>query len=141
MPQDKHSSDDHTQTPEGRALRNFALMALPWLSFQREILSIMRTGIENASHVRPFEHLTSRELQAFMMIFDPTGKWRALSDRDLEKVLTETYGKILPKWVAGSFAFIEAQETALDSVSGLLDGVRKNPNGDTSKKSAEKSSR
>jgi len=141
MPQDKHSSDDHAQTPEGRALRNFSLLALPWLSFQQEILSIMKKGIESASHVRPFEHLSSRELQAFMMIFDPTGKWRGLSDRDLEKVLAETYGKILPKLVSGSYAFIEAQEAILTSVSGVLNDVRKHPNGDTSKKSTEKSSR
>jgi hypothetical protein len=135
MPQDKHSSDDHAQTPEGRALRNFALLALPWLSFQRDILSIMKKGIEDASHVRPFEHLTSRELQAFMMIFDPTGRWRGLSDRDLEKTFRETYEKILPQWVSGSRAFIDAHEAVLDSVSGVLDDARKN------KKSSEKSSR
>ena len=134
MPHDKHSSDDHAHTPEGRVLRNFALLALPWLSFQREILTIMRKGIEDASHVRPFEHLTSRELQAFMMIFDPTGRWRGLADRDLEKTLTETYGKILPKLVSGSFALIEAQEAALTSVSNLLDDVRKHPNGGAGKK-------
>ena len=138
MPQDKHSSDDHAHTPEGRALRNFALLALPWLSFQREVLSIMRKGIEAGSHVRPFEHLTSRELQAFMMVFDPTGRWRSLSDHDLEKTLVEAYGKILPKLVQGSFAFIDAQETALDSVSNLLDDVRKHPNGAAGKKSADK---
>ena len=48
MPQDKHSSDDHAHTPEGRALKNFALMALPWLSFQRDILSIMLQGSSNS---------------------------------------------------------------------------------------------
>jgi hypothetical protein len=141
MPQDKHSSDDHAHTPEGRALKNFALMALPWLSFQRDILSIMKKGVESASHVRPFEHLTLHELHAFMMIFDPTGRWRALSERDLEKTFRETYEKILPQWVSGSRAFIDAHEAVLESVSGVLNDVRKHPNSDTSKKPSEKSSR
>jgi hypothetical protein len=135
MSHDEHSSN---QTPEGRVLRNFALLALPWLSFQRDILSIMRKGIDDASNTRPFEHLTSRELHALMMIFDPTGRWRSLADRDLEKTFTEAYEKILPNLVSGSRAFIEAHETVLDAVSGLLNDVRKE-NG-TSKKSSNKSS-
>lgn len=139
MPHDKHSSDDHSQTPEGRALRNFSLMALPWLSFQQEILSIMKKGIDNANNARPVEHLTAAELQAFMMIFDPTGRWRALIDGDLEKTFTETYDKILPKLVSGSHAFIEAQEAVLESVYGLLKEARRNSG--TSKKSSDKSSR
>jgi hypothetical protein len=139
MPHDKHSSDDHAQTPEGRALRNFALVALPWLSFQRDILAIMRKGIDDANNVRPFENLTSLELHAWMMIFDPTRRWRALVDHDLEKTFTETYDKILPKLVSGSRAFIDAHEAALDSVSELLNDVRKD-NG-TGKKPSDKSSR
>ena len=110
MPHDKQSSIDYSQNPENRVLRNFILLALPWLSFQREILAMMKKGIENASHVRPVENLTSRELQALMMIFDPSGKWRNLQDRDLEKKITDTYAEIFPKLVSGSFAFIEAQD-------------------------------
>jgi hypothetical protein len=139
MPHDKHSSNDHAQSPEGRILRNFALMALPWLSFQRDILSIMRKGIENADSTRPFEHLTLHELHALMMIFDPTGRWRALSPRDLEKTFKETYEKILPNLVSGSRAFIDAHEAALESVFGLLNEVRAD-NG-ASKKPSDKSSR
>jgi hypothetical protein len=74
-----------------------------------------------------------------MMIFDPTGRWRALIDGDLEKTFTETYDKILPKLVSGSQAFIEAQEAVLASVSGVLKEARKNSG--TSKKSSDKSSR
>jgi len=76
-----------------------------------------------------------------MMVFDPTGRWRALSERDLEKTFRETYEKILPQWVSGSRAFIDAHEAVLDSVSGVLNDVRKHPNSDTSKKPTEKSSR
>ena len=85
MPNDKDSSLDHAQNGEGRVLRNFILLTLPWLSFQRDMLAIMKKGIEDASHVRPIENLTSRELQALMMILDPSGKWRSLLDRDLAK--------------------------------------------------------
>ncbi|MET0724064.1 MAG: hypothetical protein ABWY64_24990 [Tardiphaga sp.] len=142
MPHDKHSSVDYSQNPESRALRNFILLALPWLSFQREILAIMKKGIEDASHVRPVENLTSRELQALMMIFDPSGKWRSLSDRDLEKKITDTYAEIFPKLVSGSFAFIEAQDAVLAGVSDLLKKLRKNNalNGDASRKPTEQSS-
>jgi hypothetical protein len=139
MPYDKRSSDDHLQTPEGRALRNFSLMAMPWLMFQQEMLSIMKKGIDNANNARPVENLTAAELQAFLMIFDPTGRWRALIDGDLEKTFTETYDKILPKLVSGSHAFIEAQEAILKSVCGLLEEARKNSG--TGKKSSDKSSR
>jgi hypothetical protein len=142
MPHDKHSSVDNSQNPEGRVLKNFILLALPWLSFQREILAIMKKGIEDASHVRPVENLTSRELQALMMILDPSGKWRGLSDRGLEKKITDTYAEIFPKFVSGSFAFIEAQDAVLAGMSDLLENLRKNNpvNGDASRKPTEQSS-
>jgi hypothetical protein len=142
MPHDKHSSTEHAQNPEIRVLRNFILLTLPWLSFQREILAMMKKGIENASYVRPIENLTSRELQALMMIFDPSGKWRNLSDRDFEKKITDTYAEIFPKLVSGSFAFIEAQDAVLAGVSDLLEKLRKNNhlNGDAGRKSTEQSS-
>jgi len=141
MPNDKDSSLDHAQSGEGRVLRNFILLILPWLSFQREMLAIMKKGIEDASHVRPIENLTSRELQALMMILDPSGKWRSLLDRDLEKKIEETYTKTFPKLASGSILFIEAQETLLASISDLLDKLRKDnkPNGYTSGKTTDKS--
>ena len=140
MPHDKHSSVDYSQNPESRALRNFILLALPWLSFQREILAMMKKGIENASYVRPIENLTSRELQALMMIFDPSGKWRNLSDRDLEKKITDTYAETFPKLVSGSYAIIEAQDAILACMSDLLEKLRKDnqSNGNAGRKSTEK---
>jgi len=124
MPNDK-DSHDRAQNGEGRVLTNFILLSLPWVSFQREMLAIMKKGIEDASHVRPIENLTSRELQALMMILDPSGKWRSLLDRDLEKKIEETYTNTFPKLVSGSLQFIEAQETLLASLSDLMDKLRK----------------
>jgi hypothetical protein len=126
MPNDKDNSRDHSQDGEGRFLRNFILLTLPWLSFQREMLAIMKRGIENASHVRPIENLTLRELQALMMIFDPSGKWRNLIDSDLQEGIKETYTKTFPKLVSGLVLSIEAQEEVLASISGLFDKLRKN---------------
>ena len=125
MPNDKDSGRDHPQNGEGRVLRNFILLTLPWLSFQRDMLAIMKRGIEDASHVRPIENLTSRELQALMMILDPSGKWRNLLDRDLQEKIKETYTKNFPKLVSGSILLIEAQEAVLASIYGLFDKLRK----------------
>jgi hypothetical protein len=140
MPKDKDSGPDHAQNG-GRVLRNFILLTLPWLSFQREMLAIMKKGIEDASHVRPIENLTSRELQALMMILDPSGKWRSLLDRDFEKKIEETYTKTFPKLVSGSTHFIEAQEMLLGSISDLLDNLRKDnkPNNYTGGKATDQS--
>jgi hypothetical protein len=125
MPNDKDRGRHHAQNGESRVLRNFALLALPWLSLQRDLLTLMKRGIEDASHVRPIENLTSRELQALIMILDPSGKWRSLLDRDLQEKIKETYTKTFPKLVAGSILLIETQEAVLASISELFDKLRK----------------
>ena len=125
MPNDKDDGRDHPQNGEGRVLRNFILLTLPWLSFQRDMLAIMKRGIEDASHVRPIENLTLRELQALMMSLDPSGKWRNLINRDLQEKIKETYTKTFPKLLSGLVLSIEAQEAVLASISELLDKARK----------------
>jgi hypothetical protein len=85
----------------------------------------MKRGIDDASHVRPIENLTSRELQALMMILDPSGKWRSLLDRDLQEKIKETYTKTFPKLVSGSIFLIETQEAVLASIYELFDKMRK----------------
>jgi hypothetical protein len=125
MPNEKDSGRDHAQNGESRVLRNFALLTLPWLSLQRDLLALMKRGIEDASNVRPIENLTSRELQALMMILDPSAKWRNLLDSDLQKKIKETYTKAFPKLVSGSILLIETQEEVLASISELIDKLRK----------------
>lgn len=141
MPNDNDSGRDHPENGEGLVLRNFSLLALPWLSFQRDMLAIMKRGIEDASHVRPLENFTSRELQALVMILDPSGKWRNLLDRDLREKIKETYTKTFPKLVSGSILFIETQDAVLASISELLDKPRKDnkPSGDTKRKTTGQS--
>ena len=123
MPNDKNGSQD--RAVESRVLRNFALLTLPWLSFQRDLLALMKKGIEDASHVRPIENVTSRQLQALTMILDPSGKWRDLLDRDLQEKIKETYVKAFPKLVAGSIFLIETQEALLGSITEQFDKLRK----------------
>jgi hypothetical protein len=125
MPNEKDSGRDHAQNGESRVLRNFALLTLPWLSLQRDLLALMKRGIEDASNVRPIENLTSRELQALMMILDPSAKWRNLLDSDLQEKIKETYTKTFPKLVSGSILLIETQEEVLASISKLIDKLRK----------------
>jgi hypothetical protein len=142
MPNDKEGGRTHAQDGESRVLRNFALLAIPWLSLQRDLLALMKRGIEDASHVRPIENLTSRELQALMMILDPSGKWRSLLDSDLQEKIKGTYTNALPKLVSGSIFLIETQDAVLASISELLDKLRKDiASGDTSGKTPSQQER
>jgi hypothetical protein len=101
-------------------LRNFILLALPWISFQRDMLAVLKKSVEGASESRPFERLTLHELCAMMMIMDPSRTGRNLLGPDFEKKLEETFAKILPKLTSGSMNFIEAQDIVLESLSDIL---------------------
>ncbi|MFZ0621457.1 MAG: hypothetical protein WAM76_05600 [Pseudolabrys sp.] len=120
MPNDKDSHPDHAQS----MLRSFTLLALPWLSFQRDMLAIVKKGIEDTSHVKPVQKLTLLELHALMMILDPSRKWRSPFDAELEKRVEDTYKETFPKLVSGSIQFIEAQEAILKRLSDALNTVK-----------------
>ena len=126
MPDDKES--DRKDKDKSRIAKNFVLLALPWLSFQRDVLALMKRGIEDTSHVRPLENLASRELQALMMTLDPSGKWRSLLDRDLQNEIKESYTKNFPKLVAGALGLIETQEQILASLTEMFETLRKDNN-------------
>ena len=119
MPNDKDSGL-YNALAGANPLRNFILLALPWISFQRDMLAILKKSVEGASERRPFENLTLSEMQAMMMIVDPSGAGRGLLGSDVEKKLKETYEKILPNLASGSLNFIEAQDIILESVSDIL---------------------
>ncbi|SRR5437773_9609082 len=118
------STPDQPQICES-ALRNFVLLALPWLSFQRDILDIAKKSIGTASNVKPTENFTLRELQALLMIFDQSHEWRNLFDRDFEKRVEDAYKEIFPKVASASVQFIEAQEIVLSSVFDAMNKLRK----------------
>jgi hypothetical protein len=124
MPNDKDSNSDDAQSYKDSTLRSFTLLALPWLSFQRDMLAIVKKGIEDTSHVKPVQKLTLLELHALMMILDPSRKWRSPFDADLEKRVEDTYKEIFPKLVSGSIQFIEAQEAILKRMSDALNTLK-----------------
>jgi hypothetical protein len=124
MPTSKDHDPDPAPGNKESLLKSFTLLALPWLSFQRDMLAIMKKGIEDTSHVRPVQKLTLLELHALMMILDPSRTWRSPFDGDLEKRLEDTYKETFPKIVSGSILFIEAQEIILKRLSDALNTLK-----------------
>jgi hypothetical protein len=120
MPNEKKSSSDDIQDLKDSIFRNFSLLALPWVSFQRDMLAIVKKGIEDTSHVKPVQKLTLLELHALMMIVDPSRTWRSPFDADFEKRVEDTYKEAFPKVLSGSIHFIEAQEAILQHMSDAL---------------------
>jgi hypothetical protein len=130
------STSDHPQICEG-ALRNFILLTMPWLSFQRQMLDIAKKGIKDASHVKPTENFALSELQALMMILDRSGTWRNLIDTDFEKRVENASKEVFPKVASASIQLIEAQETILKGAFEALDSLRKSNNANSSRKAAD----
>jgi hypothetical protein len=125
MPKNQDGLRKDPSSTDSPILRNLVLLALPLLSFHRDVLGIMKKGIEDASHVRPIENLTSRELQALMMIVDPSGKWRNLLGNDVPEQIKQAHKKLFPKLVSGSMLLIEAQDAILASISERLNELRR----------------
>ncbi|HEX3341887.1 MAG TPA: hypothetical protein VHT68_22240 [Pseudolabrys sp.] len=124
MPNDKDSSSDHAHSVRDSMLRSFSLLALPWLSFQRDMLAIVKKGIEDTSHARPVQKLTLLELHALMMILDPSRTLRGPFDADLEKRVEEMHKETFPKLVSGSLQFIEVQDILLKRMSDALNKLK-----------------
>jgi hypothetical protein len=119
-----NSKPDQPQSYED-TLRNFILLTLPWLSFQREMLEIAKNNITDPSHVKSTENFTLRQLQALMIILDRSGTRRNLFDQDFEKRVEDAYKEIFPKLTSASVQFIEAQEAILTTMFDALNTLRK----------------
>jgi len=119
MPHD--SKPDQPRISEG-LLRGLILLTLPLISFQSQVLEIVKTSIKDASRVKPAENFAMLELQALMMILDRSRTLRDLIDPDFEKRLEKACKEIFPKLAAASIELIEAQETIL---KGLFEALQK----------------
>jgi hypothetical protein len=128
MPHD--SKPDQPRISES-LLRCFTLLTLPLLSFQSQVLEIVKTRIKDASRVKPAENLVLLELQALMMILDRSHKLRNLIDPDFEKRLEKACKEIFPKLTSASIGLIEAQETILN---GIFEALQKLQQGEKAKK-------
>ena len=125
MPNDSKRDQPHISED---VLRNLTLLTLPWLSFQRDMLGIVREGIQGVGPVRPTEKFMLHELQALMMILDRSHTLRSLVSEDFEKRVEGACKEILPKLASASCQFLEAQELLLTNVISALDKVRKADN-------------
>src|SRR5262249_24417793 len=124
MPHD--SKPDQPRISES-LLRGVILLTLPVLSFQSQVLEIVKASIKDASRVKPAENLALLELQALMMILDRSHSLRNLIDRDFEKRLENACKEIFPKLASASIELIETQETI---VKGITEALQKLKPGD-----------
>jgi hypothetical protein len=122
MPNEADKNSGDVRGGAGRLLRNLILLALPCVSFQREILAIIKEGLakDKKNSLEPFQNLVSRELHALMMILDRSQELRSLLGENLERELQAELPKIFSKLAAGSVSLIEAQEALLKAVSEIL---------------------
>ncbi len=110
---------------QGRSLKNWALLALPWLAAQRDMLAACKAYLNDENCTLPMQNFALRELQALMMVFDPGRKWREACT-GLESGVGDIYKECLPKLVSGSVAMIEAQEAI---VASMMDALTRMKNG------------
>jgi len=108
-------------------LRGMGLLALPVLAFHRNMLNVVRKGIEEAGLLQPVRTLAEHELHALFMVLDPTAKWRNSLGVEIEKKLKDALDSAVPKVVSGSVSLIDAQQALLTSLIEALDTARKNP--------------
>lgn len=118
MPDDREKDSGRLHAVAGSMVRNIALLTLPWLTFQLKMLEMAKAGIQESKNQKPIETFTLHELQALMMIVDPSGKWRERTD--FENKLQDVYEKTVPRVIAGSVDIIEAQEKILEHLKGVL---------------------
>jgi hypothetical protein len=116
---------------ENRALRNWALLTLPLLAAQRDVLAACKTYIKDENSTLPMQNFALRQLYALMMVFEPARKLRDACS-DLESGVGKVYKEALPKFVSGSVALIEAQEAIVGSMIDALTQM-KNTSGKSKK--------
>jgi hypothetical protein len=110
----------------GGLLQSVVLLALPVLAFHRNMLDIVRTGIDKAGVLKPVRTLAENELHALLMLLDPSGNWRNSLGADMEKKLKDTLDAAVPKMISGSVSLIEAQHSVLEAVIEALNAARSN---------------
>ena len=89
------------------------------------MLAFAKKSITDANNIKPTENLTLRQLQALMMILDPSRTRRNKFDQDFEKKVEDAYKQIFPKLTSASVQFIEAQEVIVNGIFDSLNTLRK----------------
>ena len=109
---------------EGGLLKSLVTLALPLLSFHRDILPTIKTSLEvhKDEHIKAIGKLMSFELHALMMILDPARKLRGDINEDLEKKLTVELTQVLEKLANGMVSVVKIQQ---DVLPPLIDALKK----------------
>ena len=110
---------DDLQEGGGRAVKNFALLALPFLAAQRDMLGVCKNYVRDGNCILPVQNFALREFYALMMVFDPSRKWRD-AFTGLEEGIGPAFKDALPKLISGSMAMIESQEAVVASMIDAL---------------------
>jgi hypothetical protein len=124
------------QTGKGGILRAVILLTLPFLSFQRDLLHILKTNLDRRPQDEDgdtpannglgdlIHKLTARELQALMMVLDPSQAWRRGLGEDFQSKLADDIAEISQQVAAGAVNVIEAQSKTLDRLVELLRKIK-----------------
>jgi len=117
---------DNSQDGGGRALRNFALLTLPWLAAQRDMLGLCKSYIKDENCGLPIHNFLLREIQALAMVYDPSRKVRDAC-AGIGVSIENAYNEALPTLVSGAVGIIEAQEAMVGSMIDALAKLKKSP--------------
>src|SRR5690349_19887854 len=109
-------ADKDGKSSKHELLRAVGLVGLPLLAFQRNILNLVRTGLETARLHPPLQKLAQSELHALFIILDPDAKWRNSLGDNIEKKVQATLDQAVPKVISGAVSLIDAQTTVLDAI-------------------------
>ena len=133
------TNKDRTQ---GRAqsgpLRTAILLALPLLSLQRDLLQVIKAGLEkpttapangdgvaaNDSIADVLQKYAARQLQALMMLVDPAHTWRNGLGEDFYKKLESDISYVSQRVASGAITLIEAQSKILERVVEALRQIK-----------------
>jgi hypothetical protein len=133
MPNDRPDTTHHPQDDELGMSTNVILLTLPWLSFVKETLGIIKEGLQNKEHkkgteefnlVKPIERLVASELHALFMVLDRSRTLRGLIGEDHEHKLVEEFTQVSKKLVSGSVHLMEAQEIVLGRIVDALKNAK-----------------
>jgi hypothetical protein len=117
----------NVQHEPSSVLRNVALVVLPFVSLQRSVLDLVKTGIEKAVLLRPVQNMLLSEIQALMIILDPDRKLRGQLDVEFETRTKELLDEITDKVTSGSLRLVQAQQAAADRLIDLLKTLKDAP--------------
>jgi len=136
MPTDQDTRSGPAQNSEGGLLRHLILLALPLLSFQRDILATIRTSLQTHKddHIRAVRNLLSFELLALMMILDPARKLRGRLDDNLESQLKAELTEILGKLADGVVTVVQIQEKIIPHLIDTLKEIKNEKHSDARKR-------